>query len=321
MKKAFSLIELVFSIVIIGFCIAAIPRVLNMAVLADATSIKQEQTNALKYFYGILSAYPYDMSNTGNYCKDDYRKNSWYSQFCATESLANLDTTTAALTSASASVSTTTPSTRAKTTQLKDILKDVSELNITNRLGNMNHQSLNGGNKLYLDTKINTDTSFKTLSTSSISINLKDIYTGSNINTGSYNPQDYSDLTKLSNFKIACEDNYFNGFKAETTMLAKNEGINSSYASQAIDTEGFLQRSMVLCRVAVFRGEELITSFYTSFPLYGRVESAFSPYLLKVPSGASISNEDIMKKLKNISGLSKTTAKTVNGISDYEDYN
>lgn len=302
MKKAFSLIELIFSIVIIGFCIAAIPRVLNMAVLADATSIKQEQTNALKYLYGILSAYPYDMSNTGNYCKDDYKKNSWYSQFCATEKVANI---------------------KINSNELKTILKDVSKLNITNRLGNMTHQQLNNGKNLYLNEKITNDIDFKNSKTN-ISVNLKDIYTGVNINKGSYNPQDYSDLTKNSTFKIACKDNYNDGFKAETTTLATNEGINNIYTSKAVDNEAFLKQSMALCRVAVFNDKELITSFYTSFPLYGRVESAFSLYLLKVPSSASINNEDIMKKLKNISGLSKTkiTVKKAGATiaSEYEDW-
>lgn len=78
MKKAFSLIELVFSIVVIGICLAALPRIIEASLKSDAVAFKQEYAYELKEFYGAIKSLPLSKDNI---CIDEF-KNSLLSQYC-----------------------------------------------------------------------------------------------------------------------------------------------------------------------------------------------------------------------------------------------
>lgn len=80
MKKGFSLIELIFAIVIIGICIAAIPKIVNASLESDEVSYKQEYFYEIKEFYGLIRNLPF---NTTNVYKDEYKQNSLLSQLVA----------------------------------------------------------------------------------------------------------------------------------------------------------------------------------------------------------------------------------------------
>lgn len=78
MKKAFSLIELVFSIVVIGICLAALPKIIEASLKSDAVAFKQEYAYELKEFYGAIKSLPLSKDNI---CIDEF-KNSLLSQYC-----------------------------------------------------------------------------------------------------------------------------------------------------------------------------------------------------------------------------------------------
>lgn len=78
MKKGFSLIELIFAMVVIGICIAAIPKIVNASLESDEISYKQEYFYEVKELYGLIRNLPY---NNNNVAIDDYKKNSLLSQF------------------------------------------------------------------------------------------------------------------------------------------------------------------------------------------------------------------------------------------------
>lgn len=81
MKKGFSLIELIFAMVVIGICIAAIPKIVNASLESDEISYKQEYFYEVKEFYGLIRNLPF---NSNNVSYDDYKQNSLLSQFVAT---------------------------------------------------------------------------------------------------------------------------------------------------------------------------------------------------------------------------------------------
>lgn len=78
MKKAFSLIELVFSIVVIGICLAALPKIIEASLKSDEVAFKQEYAYELKEFYGAIKSLPLSKDNI---CIDEF-KNSLLSQYC-----------------------------------------------------------------------------------------------------------------------------------------------------------------------------------------------------------------------------------------------
>lgn len=80
MKKGFSLIELIFAMVVIGICIAAIPKIVNASLESDEISYKQEYFYEVKEFYGLIRNLPYSNKNIAI---DDYKQNSLLSQFIA----------------------------------------------------------------------------------------------------------------------------------------------------------------------------------------------------------------------------------------------
>lgn len=81
MKKGFSLIELIFAMVVIGICIAAIPKIVNASLESDEISYKQEYFYEVKEFYGLIRNLPFSKQNVSY---DDYKQNSLLSQFVAT---------------------------------------------------------------------------------------------------------------------------------------------------------------------------------------------------------------------------------------------
>lgn len=81
MKKGFSLIELIFAMVVIGICIAAIPKIVNASLESDEISYKQEYFYEVKELYGLIRNLPF---NSNNVSYDDYKQNSLLSQFVAT---------------------------------------------------------------------------------------------------------------------------------------------------------------------------------------------------------------------------------------------
>lgn len=80
MKKGFSLIELIFAMVVIGICIAAIPKIVNASLESDEISYKQEYFYEVKEFYGLIRNLPFSKQNVSY---DDYKQNSLLSQFIA----------------------------------------------------------------------------------------------------------------------------------------------------------------------------------------------------------------------------------------------
>lgn len=79
MKKAFSLIELVFSIVVIGLCLSVIPRVVEVSLRTDEIGYRQEYFYELKELYGMIKNLPLSADNI---CYDDYKSNSLLAQYC-----------------------------------------------------------------------------------------------------------------------------------------------------------------------------------------------------------------------------------------------
>ncbi|WP_267523695.1 type II secretion system protein [Campylobacter sp. MG1] len=79
MKKAFSLIELIFSIVVIGLCLSAVPRVVEVSLKSDEIGYRQEYFYELKELYGMIKNLPLSANNI---CYDDYKSNSLLAQYC-----------------------------------------------------------------------------------------------------------------------------------------------------------------------------------------------------------------------------------------------
>lgn len=84
MKKGFSLIELIFSMVVIGISLAAIPKIVNASVEGDEVGYKQEYFYEVKELYGLIRNLPYDNSNIAY---DEYKTNSLLSQYILTPAL------------------------------------------------------------------------------------------------------------------------------------------------------------------------------------------------------------------------------------------
>lgn len=81
MKKGISLIELIFSIVVIGICLTAIPKVVEISLQNTIIGFKQEYIYELKSLYGSIRNLPLE---DNNYCEDSYSSNSLLSQYCTT---------------------------------------------------------------------------------------------------------------------------------------------------------------------------------------------------------------------------------------------
>lgn len=81
MKKGISLIELIFSIVVIGICLTAIPKVVEISLQNTIIGFKQEYIYELKSLYGSIRNLPLE---DDNYCEDSYSSNSLLSQYCTT---------------------------------------------------------------------------------------------------------------------------------------------------------------------------------------------------------------------------------------------
>ena len=84
MKKGFSLIELIFSMVVIGISLAAIPKIVNASLEGDEVGYKQEYFYEVKELYGLIRNLPYDNSNIAY---DEYKTNSLLSQYILTPAL------------------------------------------------------------------------------------------------------------------------------------------------------------------------------------------------------------------------------------------
>lgn len=84
MKKGFSLIELIFSMVVIGISLAAIPKIVNASLEGDEVGYKQEYFYVVKELYGLIRNLPYDNSNIAY---DEYKTNSLLSQYILTPAL------------------------------------------------------------------------------------------------------------------------------------------------------------------------------------------------------------------------------------------
>lgn len=78
MKKGVSLIELVFSIVVIGISLAAVPKIVLASLETDKTSYTQEYIYDLKEFYGLIRNLP---AEDNNISFNEYKKNSLLSHF------------------------------------------------------------------------------------------------------------------------------------------------------------------------------------------------------------------------------------------------
>lgn len=79
MKKGISLIELIFSIVVIGICLTAIPKVVEISLQNTIIGFKQEYIYELKSLYGSIRNLPLE---DDNYCENNYSSNSLLSQYC-----------------------------------------------------------------------------------------------------------------------------------------------------------------------------------------------------------------------------------------------
>lgn len=78
MKKGISLIELIFSIVVIGISLAAFPKIVLSSLETDKTNYIQEYIYDLKEFYGLIRNLPEEDDNISF---NEHKKNSLLSHY------------------------------------------------------------------------------------------------------------------------------------------------------------------------------------------------------------------------------------------------